>query len=66
MKTLILSIFLVMAGCTPLINVSINNGGDSSKQSIRGESDQAPSTTTSAAIPVSIGAKPNSSGTVNK
>jgi len=53
-----------LTACTPLINVSINNGGDSSKQSIRGESDQAP--TTNAAIPVSVGAQPNSTGTVGK
>lgn len=52
MRKLLLILLLVnLAACTPLISVSINNGGDGSK-SIKGESDQTATPKTS--IPVSV------------
>ena len=49
---LILMSLLLVSGCTPLLNVSIINGGDESKQSIKGESEQAPKTDAQATLPL--------------
>lgn len=68
MKRLIpLLTMIVCSGCaTPSIHVAVNCGGTEAKQSVKTDQDQAPTTSTSAAIPVSVGASPSSTGTVNK
>lgn len=64
MKYLLLLI-LLLPGCISL-NVSMNtSAGDNNKPAIKTDSDQTPTTPISAAVPVAVGAQPNSSGTVN-
>lgn len=66
MRQLLILFLVVLAtsGCTPLINNSINNscGGVDPKHSIKGESDQAPTTSTKASLGVGVGAAPVVSG----
>lgn len=60
---------LALSACTPLISNVVQTGCGQDKVAIsnKGESDQTPSTTTNAAIPVSVGASPTSTtGTVGK
>lgn len=65
MRKLIL-LCLLLSGCTS-INVSLNStAGDSNKPAIRTDADQSPATPINAAVPVSVGASPNSTGSVGK
>ena len=59
---------LSFMGCTPMISnvVQMGCGEDKVSLSNKADSDQAPTNSTSAAVPVSVGASPVSSAAANK
>lgn len=55
-------LFIFLSGCQT-INLSTNAG---ERNTVKANDNDTPNTSTSAAIPVSVGAQPNSTGTVNR
>ena len=64
----VLGMALMVSGCTPLISNVVMQGCGEEKvtMSNKADADQTNTPTTSAAVPVSVGASPVSSGTVHK
>lgn len=64
----LLILCLICSGCTPLISnvVQLGSGQDKVTMSNKADADQSPQTPVNAAVPVSVGATPTSTGTVQK
>ena len=65
MKLALILAVALLTGCTTLNSTFTLTCGESNKIAVKTDSDQTPTTTTSAAVPVAVGATPASSGTVN-